>query len=66
MEHGLNPGKIFNRETLFTQLIVHLILGYRAIKNWDLELVAAMFSPGSGFDVSDNAYMGKIQLRYRF
>lgn len=30
---GLNPGKIFNRETLFTQLIVHLILGYRELKD---------------------------------
>lgn len=43
-----------------------LILGYRAIANWDVEVVAAMFSPGNGFDQTDNAYLGKIQLRYRF
>lgn len=28
----LNPGKIFNRETLFMQLILHLLLGYRELK----------------------------------
>lgn len=30
---GLNPGKIFNRETLFMQLIIHLLLGYRELKD---------------------------------
>lgn len=45
---------------------IDLILGYRAIANWDLEVVAAMFSPGDGFDQTDNAYLGKVQLRYRF
>lgn len=30
---GLNPGKIFNRETLFMQLVIHLLLGYRELKD---------------------------------
>ncbi len=29
----LNHGKIFNRTTLFTQLIIHLLLGYRELKD---------------------------------
>ena len=31
-----------------------------------VELVAAAFEPGSGFIDQDSAYLGKIQLRYRF
>ena len=30
---GFNLGKIFNRETLFMQLILHLLLGYRELKD---------------------------------
>jgi hypothetical protein len=50
---------------------IDLILGYRGIKNWDLEIVASRFSPGPGFATpddafDDNAYLAKIQLRYRF
>lgn len=30
---GLNQGKIFNRSTLFMQLIIHLLLGYRELKD---------------------------------
>lgn len=43
-----------------------LILGYRRIKNWDIEVVAATFEPGDGFNSQDTAYYGKLQLRYRF
>jgi len=30
---GLNHGKIFDRETLFIQLVLHLLLGYRELKD---------------------------------
>jgi hypothetical protein len=30
---SLNRGKIFNRKTVFTQLIIHLLLGYRELKD---------------------------------
>jgi hypothetical protein len=43
-----------------------LVFGYRRFKNWDLEVVAATFEPGEGFDQDDTAYYGKFQLRYRF
>jgi hypothetical protein len=42
------------------------ILGYRRYKNWDIEIVAAMFEPGDGLTNDDTAYFGKFQLRYRF
>lgn len=43
-----------------------LILGYRRFRSWDLEIVAATFEPGPGFDEDDSAYYAKFQLRYRF
>ncbi|NOT30978.1 MAG: alginate export family protein [Planctomycetes bacterium] len=42
-----------------------LIFGYRRFKRWDLEIVAATFEPGAGFDVNDSAYYAKFQVRYR-
>ena len=29
--HHLSPGKIFDRSTLFMQLVIHVILGYREL-----------------------------------
>ncbi len=45
---------------------IDLIMGWRANRHWDLEVVAAWFNPGDAFDQADNAYFGKLQLRYRF
>ena len=42
-----------------------LILGWRTNKKWDLEVVAAMFKPGKAFNIADQAYLGKVQFRYR-
>jgi len=42
------------------------ILGWRTRASWDLELVGAYFDPGAAFDDADNAFLGKIQFRYRF
>ncbi len=45
---------------------IDLIMGWRANRHLDLEVVAAWFNPGDAFDQADNAYFGKLQLRYRF
>lgn len=44
-----------------------LIWGTRSEAGWQLELVLATFDPGDAFpDDSERAWLGKIQLRYRF
>jgi len=45
---------------------VDLILGSRAVKSWDVELVGAAFLPGDAFSSGDTAYLAKLQLRYSF
>lgn len=45
---------------------VDIIFGWRDSEHWHLEVVGAWFSPGDAFDNSDNAILGKLQLRYRF
>lgn len=42
------------------------ILGWRTHPSWDLEVVGAWFRPGKAFDDADDAFLGKLQLRYRF
>ena len=43
-----------------------VILGSRRWRNWDLEIVGAYFHPGDAYEDGDDAYLGKVQLRYRF
>ncbi len=43
-----------------------LIFGSRRWDHWDLEIVGAWLRPGEAFDEDDDAFLGKIQLRYRF
>lgn len=45
---------------------VDLIFGYRQFASWDMELVGAWFQAGDAFTVGDDAFLAKIQLRYRF
>lgn len=47
-------------------LEVDLVFGMRTNPSWDLEVIAAWFGPGDAFDEADEAWMGKVQLRYRF
>ncbi|MFQ5548278.1 MAG: alginate export family protein [Woeseia sp.] len=47
-------------------LEVDLVLGWRTGRQLDLEVVAAWFSPGDAFNAADDAYLGKLQFRYRF
>ena len=42
-----------------------LIFGCRRWERWDLEIVGAWFSPGAAFTDDDDAYLAKLQLRYR-
>ena len=45
---------------------IDVVLGWRSIRHWDLEFIAAWFDPGDAFDNTDNAFLAKLQLRYRF
>lgn len=45
---------------------VDVVLGWRSIKRWHLEAVAAWFSPGDAFSNADDAFLAKLQLRFRF
>ena len=45
---------------------IDVVFGLRSERHWDLELVGAWFSPGDAFDNTDDAFLGKLQLRYRF
>ncbi len=59
---GMDPSGMSS--DLGTEL--DLILGMRQFKSWDLEIVAAWFSPGNAFPSGDDAFLGKFQARYKF
>jgi len=44
---------------------VDLVFGCRRWERVDLEIVGAWFRPGDAFPGADDAYLGKIQLRFR-
>ena len=43
-----------------------LVFGWRSEYNLDVEIVAAWFRPGKAFNNVDDAFLGKLQFRYRF
>lgn len=43
-----------------------LILGCRELASFDVELVGAWFRPGAAFPGGDDAFLVKLQLRYKF
>ena len=45
---------------------VDFIVGIRDIKNVRIELVGAIFFPGDAFPGADNAYLGEIEVKYKF
>ncbi len=45
---------------------VDLILGSREWNPWDIEVIVGTFHPGSAFAEDEDAWLGKLQLRYRF
>jgi alginate production protein len=45
---------------------VDLVYGDRRWEVWDLELVGGYFEPGDAFSEEDGAFLGRIQVRFRF
>ena len=45
---------------------VDAILGLRPVPAWDIELVLGWFDPGKAFEEADQAWLGKMQVRYRY
>lgn len=43
-----------------------VILGFKPLKTWDLELVFGRFLPGDAFPGADDASLASVVLRYRF
>jgi len=42
------------------------IIGWRPVRAWDFELVLGRFKPGKAFRIRDDAWVGKLQIRYRY
>ena len=45
---------------------VDLIIGWRPVPSWDFEVVVGWFDPGKAFRRNDNAWVSKLQVRYRY
>lgn len=45
---------------------VDLIIGWRPVPSWDFEVVVGWFDPGKAFRRDDNAWVSKLQVRYRY
>jgi alginate production protein len=45
---------------------VDAILGWRPQQAWDFEVVVGWFSPGKAFEDADDAWISKLQVRYRY
>lgn len=43
-----------------------LVLGTKRWKDWQVELVLGSFEPGAAFPGGENAYLGAVQIKYRF
>ena len=45
---------------------VDAILGWRPERAWDFEVVLGWFGPGKAFEDADDAWISKVQVRYRY
>jgi len=45
---------------------VDVIIGWRPVRSWDFELVLGRFNPGEAFRIRDDAWVSKLQIRYRY
>ena len=45
---------------------IDAIIGWRPVRSWDFELVIGRFTPGKAFRIRDDAWVSKLQIRYRF
>jgi len=45
---------------------IDMIVGWRPVRSWDFEVVVGWFKPGKAFRRNDNAWVSKLQIRYRY
>lgn len=45
---------------------IDVIVGWRPVRSWDFELVVGWFKPGKAFRRNDDAWVSKLQIRYRY
>ncbi len=45
---------------------IDAIIGWRPVRAWDFELVLGRFKPGKAFRRRDDAWVSKVQIRYRY
>jgi alginate production protein len=45
---------------------IDLVYGDRRWESWGLEIIGAYFAPGDAFSEQDGAFLGKVQVRFRF
>ena len=45
---------------------VDVVLGWRPVRAWDFEAVLGWFKPGDAFRIRDDAWVSKLQVRYRY
>ncbi len=45
---------------------IDAIVGWRPVRSWDFELVVGWFKPGKAFRRNDDAWVSKLQVRYRY
>jgi len=45
---------------------IDAIVGWRPVRAWDFELVLGRFKPGKAFRIRDDAWVTKLQIRYRY
>ena len=45
---------------------IDAIIGWRPVRAWDFELVLGRFKPGKAFQIRDDAWVTKLQIRYRY
>lgn len=45
---------------------IDAVIGWRPVRSWDFELVIGRFTPGKAFRIRDDAWVSKLQIRYRY
>ena len=45
---------------------IDAVVGWRPVRSWDFELVVGWFKPGKAFRRNDDAWVSKLQIRYRY
>lgn len=45
---------------------IDAVIGWRPVRSWDFEMVIGRFTPGQAFRIRDDAWISKLQIRYRY